>query len=66
MEQLDEWAIVMGQSTCSFLSGSEQDGLARLLCSDGPSSAGWRLLVVALVVIGVGLVVWFNREAGRR
>ena len=66
MELLDQWAIVIGQSTCGFLSGSEQDGLYQMLCYNGPASAGWRMIVMFLVLTGLGLIVWFNRERGRR
>ena len=61
MELLDQWAIVIGQSTCGFLSG-----LYQMLCYNGPASAGWRMIVMFLVLTGLGLIVWFNRDRGRR
>jgi len=66
MEQLDQWAFDIGDATCSFLSGSEHEGLYQLVCYNGSSSAGWRMIVVFLVLTGLGLIIWFNRERGRR
>lgn len=66
MEQLDGLATRIGQATCHFLSGTGHDTVDRILCSDGYYSAGWKMLVVALVVAGV-LAGWLGmgRPIGR-
>jgi len=53
MEQLDEMAISIGQSSCLYLGDKGHDSLQQLLCSDGNYSAGWKLIAAALVIIGL-------------
>lgn len=63
MEQLDELALSIGQSSCAFLNSHGHDAVRNLLCSDGEYSAGWKLVVAGLVFLGV-VLAWLG--LGRR
>lgn len=57
MGDLDGWAATVGEASCRYLSGNGHDTFFRGLCSDGASSAGWRLLIFALLLAGVTLLM---------
>ena len=63
MEQLDELAISIGQSSCAFLNARGHETVRDLLCSDGEYSAGWKLIVAGLVLTGL-ILAWLG--LGRR
>ena len=57
MDQIDGWAIVIGDNACRYFAQHNHDALEGIFCSDGSYSAGWRLFAasVALTVLGVVL-----------
>lgn len=67
MEQLDGLAASVGATACGFLFRNGHDTVHEMLCSDGYYSAGWRLFVSALVLLGFVLAwYWLGRSAGSR
>ena len=52
----DGWAISVGESTCRYLSTRGHDGLARLFCSEGAYSAGWRIFAAVLAIAVISYV----------
>ena len=59
MEQLDELATGIGQSSCAYLSYHDHEAVRVLLCSDGEYSAGWKLIVAGLVFLGL-VLAWLG------
>lgn len=64
MEELDGWAVSIGNTACRYLSRNDHDTLYQALCSDGSSSAGWKLVVFVFLFVGVSVGLWrFFRPA---
>lgn len=58
MEELDSWAVAIGDHACRYISGAGHDSLYGALCSNGPSAAGWRLLFFLAIFAAVTVLVW--------
>ena len=55
MERLNGLATRIGEVTCQYLWRNGYDTAEQLLCSDGAYSAGWRMLGVTMVLLGLAL-----------
>ena len=64
MDWLDSWAVATGDTACRYLSHNDHDTLYQTLCSDGASSAGWRLFAGVLFCVAGGALLWrlFSRQ----
>lgn len=58
MEELDGWAVVVGDNACRYFSRNGHDGLEGLFCSDGSYSAGWRVLAAALAIAVISFLLF--------
>lgn len=64
MELLDGLAMTVGQSACRFLSRNDHQSFGQFLCSDGDYSAGWKLIVASMVLVGF-VLAWLAMTAGQ-
>lgn len=58
MEELDGWAITIGDKACRYFARNSHDALEGIFCSDGSYSAGWRLLAASLAVLVGGFILF--------
>lgn len=58
MEELDGWAISIGDRACRYFARNGHDGLEGIFCSDGSYSAGWRVIAATIGVLVVGFILF--------
>jgi hypothetical protein len=58
MNDIDGWAVTIGETACRYLSRAGHDNMNRLLCSDGTYSAGWKLVISLIVAMALGVVLF--------
>ena len=58
MNEIDHWAMTIGETACRYLSRTGHDSVNRLLCSDGTYSAGWKLFISFVVALALSVVLF--------
>lgn len=55
MDDLNTLAFRIGDAACQHLWRHGYRTTERLLCADGPYAAGWKMIAVAMVLLGLAL-----------